>query len=333
MRQQINRLLFLIGIAAIVVMILTFDVSFSELWGYISNAGYWIMAAILLWAGIYALNAQAWRIIMRCSGPCPFSVWKIWQLTVSGYALNATVPVGGVGGMPYKILETSRLIGTKRATSSVVLFAMMHVFSHFWFWLTGVAVYLILALVATWSIDSTMVLLLVLTSLISCGGIWLFRKCYHYGLVSKMVLLIGKIPGLHHKVGRFYDNHRLSFVDIDQQITALWNHNKKAFRQSLLLEYLCRWLQALEVFFILVMLGQYAGVLTFLFAFLIIAFTSLFANLAGFIPLQLGVREGGFALTMALFGLAPEGGLIISIICRVREIVWAIIGIVIMKLK
>jgi hypothetical protein len=68
MRQQINRLLFLIGIAAIFVMILTFDVSFSELWGYISNAGYWIMAAILLWAGIYALNAQAWRIIMRCSG-------------------------------------------------------------------------------------------------------------------------------------------------------------------------------------------------------------------------------------------------------------------------
>lgn len=257
----------------------------------------------------------------------------MWKMTVSGYALNTTVPVGGIGGEPYRILETAKYIGKKRATSSVFLFAMMHVFSHFWFWLTAIAIYLLMAVIAKWHIDPGMVWLLVLTCAISCGGLFLFLKCYRYGLVSKLVRFIGKIPGLRNRGHRLYNNHKQSLTDIDQQITALWSRNKTAFHQSLLLEYLCRWLQAIEVFFILVMFGQYAGILTFLFAFLIIAFTSLFANLVGFIPLQLGGREGGFALTMVLFGLSPEGGLIISILCRVREIVWAIIGIVIMKTK
>jgi hypothetical protein len=44
-----------------------------------------------------------------------------------------------LGGEPYKIMEMTKHVGVQRATSSVVLFAMMHVFSHIWYWLTAVA--------------------------------------------------------------------------------------------------------------------------------------------------------------------------------------------------
>jgi len=59
----------------------------------------------------------------------------------------------------------------------------------------------------------------------------------------------------------------------------------------------------------------------------------LFANLLGFIPLQLGGREGGFAITVAGLGMTAALGLSVSIICRLREITWDIIGVALMKMN
>ena len=64
---------------------------------------------------------------------------------------------------------------------------------------------------------------------------------------------------------------------------------------------------------------------------LIMAFTSLFANLFFFSPMQLGAREGGFAL--AVGGLAIPGtfGVYTGLITRVRELIWIVIGVLLMK--
>ena len=73
--------------------------------------------------------------------------------------------------------------------------------------------------------------------------------------------------------------------------------------------------------------------LTFLHSILIVSFTALFDNLIGFLPMQLGVQEGGFVLSIAALGLSAALGIFVSIICRVREIIWIIIGIGLMKMK
>ena len=64
---------------------------------------------------------------------------------------------------------------------------------------------------------------------------------------------------------------------------------------------------------------------------LIMAFTSLFANMFFFSPMQLGAREGGFAL--AVGGLAIPGafGVYTGLITRVRELIWIVIGVLLMK--
>ena len=77
--------------------------------------------------------------------------------------------------------------------------------------------------------------------------------------------------------------------------------------------------------------GLSGMMLTFLHSVLILAFTTLFANLIGFLPMQIGVQEGGFVISIAALGLSAALGIFVSIICRVREIVWIIIGIMLMK--
>jgi hypothetical protein len=49
--------------------------------------------------------------------------------------------------------------------------------------------------------------------------------------------------------------------------------------------------------------------------------------------MQLGVQEGGFIISIAAMGLSAALGLFVSIICRVREILWIIVGLALMKVK
>ena len=131
MRKRINNLFFIFGLVAVIVMFFSFDVSFSELWGYIHKAGYWLVAILVLWTGLYAMNAWAWWVIIRGSGPANISFLRLYKLTITGFALNYATPCGLAGGEPYRIMELSRYIDARRATSSVILFGMMHIFSHF----------------------------------------------------------------------------------------------------------------------------------------------------------------------------------------------------------
>ena len=59
-KQGLNNFFFILGIAAVVIMLFTFDVSFVELWGHLKRAGYWLIPIIGIWVVIYGINAWAW---------------------------------------------------------------------------------------------------------------------------------------------------------------------------------------------------------------------------------------------------------------------------------
>ena len=165
----------------------------------------------------------------------------------------------------------------------------------------------------------------------------LFSKGYRNGMVVKTIRWIGKIPGLKGWSQRFLERHDESLKKIDSQIAALHQQDKRAFYTSLSLEFLSRYVQSFEVMFMLLLFGVDCGGgpmglwLTFLHSVLIMAFTTFMANLIGFLPMQLGVQEGGFVISIAVLGLSAALGIFVSIICRVREIVWIVIGLLLMK--
>lgn len=313
-------------------MLFTFKVSFAQLWADICHAGYWLIAILGMWVILYLMNAWTWRIIIQGSGPCPIPFWKILKLTITGFALNYATPAGLMGGEPYKIMELKPYIGTQRATSSVLLFAMMHIFAHFWFWFSSIAVYLLLALLGILPIDTLMGIVLLFMTCFCGAGIYLFIRGYKHGMVVKLIRFIGHLPGLKKWGRQFADNHQEDLQKIDRQISELQSQNKKSFYGSFVLEYIGRILQSFEIFFMLLLFhADTGGALTFIYAFLILSFTSLFANLLFFMPLQLGGREGGFAMSVAQMGMTADIGMFVSIICRVRELVWTAIGLLLMK--
>ena len=340
-RQRLNNLFFFLGVAAVVVMLLTFDVSFAELWQHLCHAGYWMIPIIGIWIFVYAINARAWQLIIKSKTDPDENVgfWRIYRLTITGYALNYATPVGGLGGEPYRIMELSKNISTEHATSSVILYAMMHFFAHFWFWFTSIFLYLILAAVGDLPMTPVLGVLFSLAIIFCLTAFYLFSKGYRNGVVVRLIGWIGKLPGLKGWSTRFLSRHEEALHHVDEQIAALHQQDKRTFYDSLLLEYFARVVQSLEILFMLLLFGVDCGggmsgiLLSFLHSILILSFTTLLANLIGFLPMQLGVQEGGFVISIAALGLSAALGIFVSIICRVREIIWIFIGILLMKVR
>ena len=339
-KQRLNNLFFLLGLAAVVVMLFTFDVSFVELWHHLCRAGYWLIPIIGIWVVVYGINALSWQAIIHGNADPDErpSFWRIYRLTITGYALNYATPVGGLGGEPYRIMELSRDMTKQHATSSVILYAMMHIFAHFWFWFTSVFLYLGLVLVGDLPLTPAMGIALGVIIVFCLVAFYLFSRGYRNGLVVKVIRWVGKIPGLKDWSKRFTEAHREALENVDRQIGALHRQDKRAFYSALLLEYLSRIVQSMEVLFMLLLFGIDCGggfegiLLTALHSILIVALTTLLANLIGFLPMQLGVQEGGFVISIAALGLSAALGIFVSLICRVREIIWIFIGIALMKL-
>ena len=323
MKDKVRNIFWFFGIFAIVVMLCTFDMDYQELWQNLRKAGIWFPAVILLWLFIYLLNALSWYIIIRDGKHAPVPFWKVYKLTVSGFALNYATPVGLMGGEPYRIMELTPYVGGSKATSSVILYVMMHIFSHFCFWMFSVLLYLVLE-----PLNLGMGIVLAIVGVCCLLAIYFFMKGYKNGMAVRTIRLLCHVPFAKKWANRFLVERKDALERVDAQIAELHRQRKTTFYASLGLEFLARIVGCVEVWFILNILTSNVS---FLSCVLIMAFTSLFANLFFFSPMQLGAREGGFALATGGLAIPSAFGIYTGLITRVRELIWIVIGVLLMK--
>ena len=325
MKNSYRNLFFIVGIILLVAMLCSLDMSWDEIWSNVCRAGYWLPLNIVLWAFIYLMNAASWHIIINDKEHARVSFAKVYQLTVSGYVLNYVTPLGLLGGEPYRVMELSPYVGRAKAASSVILYSMMHVFSHFWFWLLGVMLF-----VVTYPIDWGLGILLGVIASVCLLVIYFFMRGYHNGLVMKTFSILSRIPYVRRWACRFQERNAEALQRIDTQIAALHAQRKRTFYLSLGLELLARIVSSLEIF---VLMRILTPEVTLTDSLLIMAFSSLFSNLLFFMPMQIGAREGSIALVAERLHLTAGYGLFTGILCRLRELCWIIIGLALIKIK
>lgn len=326
MSKRAQNFFLFFGLTVLAIMVAQLD--FDEVWKGISHAGYWFLAVVVLWAFLYIFNATAWYIIIKSddhSSTHNLSFFHIYRLTVSGFALNYATPGGLMGGEPYRIMSISPIVGAERASSSVILYAMTHMFSHFWFWAISIVLFLI-----TQVVTLELGILLALCTVFCILGLWFFMAGYRKGLANRALNIARHIPFLKRWAEPFIASHKEQLDTIDSQISALHKQNPRTFVTAVLLELTCRIVSSLEIYFILLVLMPEVS---FIQCILILAFTSLFANLMFFIPLQLVGREGGFLMSTAAFGISTSAGIFVALLVRLRELIWTAIGLALIKLK
>ena len=94
------------GIIAIIIMLCTMDMDYTDIWRYLKQAGIYFPLILGLWLVVYWVNTVSWWLIINDEGRVKgLSFWRVYKLTVSGFALNYTTPCGLMGGEPYRIME------------------------------------------------------------------------------------------------------------------------------------------------------------------------------------------------------------------------------------
>ncbi|WP_321330898.1 lysylphosphatidylglycerol synthase transmembrane domain-containing protein [uncultured Bacteroides sp.] len=324
MSSKYRNIFLCFGLLAVVVMLFSFDMKYDELWTNLKRAGVYLPLVLLLWLIIYFINTCSWYLIIRGGKHSLVSFLRVYKFTVTGFALNSVTPVGLMGGEPYRIMELTPYMGVERATSSVILYVMMHIFSHFCFWLASVLLYAIL-----FPVGWIMALVLGFITVLCLLLVTVFIKGYRKGMAVAFIRLCSHIPFLRKRASSFADKHKDRLETIDKQVALLHSQRKSSFYGALSLEFLARIVSCVEVWLILNVLTTDVS---FISCVLIVAFSSFLANLFFFMPMQLGGREGGFALAVGSLSLSGAYGIYTALITRVRELFWIVIGLALMKI-
>lgn len=324
MKSKYRNIFLAFGIVAVFIMMFTLDMDYGELLNNLKGAGYYLPLILALWVVIYTINALSWYEIIRDGRQAYVPFLTIFKLTITGFALNYITPGGLMGGEPYRVMELKPYVGVERATSSVILYVMMHIFSHFCFWLAAVLVY-----ASLYPVTLFMGIILGLTSLLCGFFVFLFIRGYRSGMAVAFARMCGKTPFLRRYAVKFAEKYKEQLHTIDQQIALLHQKRKRTFYFALSLEFIARVLSCLEVWLILNIL---TSDVSFINCALIVAFSSFIANLLFFMPMQLGGREGGFAIAVGGLSLSGAYGVYTALLTRVRELVWIVIGLALMKI-
>ena len=308
-KRLLRALLFVICFALLAWMVI--EAGPRLLWQTLCQLPVAIALCVGVWGVGYTLNAASFRQVvwgMAPDGRRALSFFEILRITISGYALNYITPFGLLGGEPWRIVALRPHLGTERATQSVVLYSMMHIASHFCFWLLSALVVLAGVTQLTQGVSLPALVSIVIVALMLLGLFWrLYRRGIALRFMRRWVdwplLNPSLLPSAH-------------------------------FLRALGLELLSRLVNVIEYWIIMQALGF--AEFGYLQALLVVAFSSLLANLLFFSPLQMGTREGGIFL--ALQYLLPDGDLLpvaltLSFATRIREFLWIAIGLLFMHRK
>lgn len=284
---------------------------------YGRRTGWLAIPIVLVFLPVYLCNALAWHLVMAGSPARP-PFLRTFLVTVSGFAINYVTPVVSLGGEPFKVAAVSPWTGPSRATSSVIVFGMLHALSHLFIWLTAVVLALV---VMETDLTGKAALVGMGTFLILLIGFVLGR--HRHGVLEDLLDILLRVP-LLRRAARRWESRRPQLETIDHQIAEFWHDDRARFFVALASEYVGRAISVIEFWLILMSLGY---PVSYFDAFLIGGFASFVLNLLFFIPFSLGAKEGGVLAVVAALGMPAGAGVYASLVTRLREMVWIAIGL------
>jgi uncharacterized protein (TIRG00374 family) len=318
--RRIQLLFFILGAGVFSVLIYT--IGPAQLAADIARIGWMFVPIIGLWFVIFAAHAGAWEVLLAAEPDHP-PFWRVWQITVSGFAMNFVTPFAAVGGEPYRVVALSPWLGTQRATGAVILYFMLHAVTSLMLWTAA----LLLALVAPNANTVTMAGSAMGLAIIGTLGLVLWRAHAKGGFEIALDML-AKVPLLRRLAHKLEPN-RASLAQIDRHITDFYHRTPGRLRAAIALDLLARAITAYEF----VLIGHAFDIpITYVQAVVISGLSALAMNATFYVPYEMGTREGSLFAAYALLGMDPKVGLTAGLVTRVRELCWIALGLGMMLL-
>ncbi len=321
MKFRTRILLLLLGLG--VFLYLVFDFGIGNILLNLSQTGWWFVPIVMVWGVVYWMNARAWYLVLHTSEPDP-GFWTILQLTITGFAINYITPFLNLGGEPYRVVSLREDVGLPRAASSVILYYIVRVVGHCFFWLGWIVLMVCFVKLSPQAI----VFFAILFLMIGAAILFFFAR-YKRGIFAALFKWLPRIP-LLRRFTPAMERRKTALLEIDEKLMQFHRSRKRMFYAALAYEIGSRVVASFEFYFILLAIGRSP---TMLDAVTVNAASSLILNLFFFVPFELGTREGGLYFIMRSIGYMSGLGVFIGLVNRLRELVWILVGLLLMLLN
>jgi uncharacterized protein (TIRG00374 family) len=307
---------FLLGCAVFAYLVNKFG--FDRIVENVEHAGWTLLYITGVWLAVYLLNTLSWKLALGDAGK-GIRYSYLFLVTVSGFVINYITPFLALGGEPYKVKKLAAAVGDHNSLSAVVLFRMVHLLGHMLLLLSG----LLLALFFI-NLPAALIGILILASAVISGIVFLTLLGNRVGLFKPMLGFLGR----HKFLARPYTwlaQYEHTIEEMDEIVTGTFKNQRSRFYLSIFSEYLSRVCMGFEVYLILAGFGIIVSPVSALFVFVMY---SIMINILFFVPMNVGVREGGIYLGLETIALPPLLSISLGIMMRIREFIWIMIGLV-----
>ncbi|MBU0666308.1 MAG: lysylphosphatidylglycerol synthase transmembrane domain-containing protein [Nanoarchaeota archaeon] len=307
-----------IVIGIIAFLLILKSVPLNEVWTSLKNAKpQHVIGYIIVSIGIMSAHTWRWKIVTSTQKlNIPFQ--KLLAYRIVGYGVSYLTPSAKLGGEPVRAaLLTKHDLEFHEALSSVIIDKTIDIAACAVFFFIGV-----ITLLFQFALPHETETLLLVFAIVFLTLMILLYKRLTSG--NSIVEPICKVLGLTKLKGFQKSKQKIrSFEDL---LVKFFKEDKTDFLITIVISGLTWILMFLEYKFVGLMLGIN---LPFIAIFLIVCFVGVAFVVP--IPMAVGSLEASQLIAFSIAGLKTTSGLGLSLIVRVRDLLWSLLGIILLS--
>ncbi len=311
--KKLNAILLAAGLGFLVYLV--WRLGPVELGHQLSALGWGVVLMVLIEGAANLAHTAGWRHCLRQSGE-RVSLWRLFRINMSGWAINYLTPTASVGGEVSRAALLSASYKGAEAVSSVLLDKLM----------TGVAHVLLVvlgSLLLFWRVHLPLPLWIAMavTTLLLTAGLGTFFFLQKHGKLGALCRWL-----VEHKLGgRAAETAAEQLSKVDEALKRFYREHPLDLVQAVVWHLLGHLAALLHAWVFLLWLKQPAPLATVTAA----GFLSLWFDLLTFaVPMNLGALEGSRIAIFKALGCEALLGMTFGIAIRLTQLFWAGFGLV-----
>ncbi len=303
----------------VLTVALVWGIGVQEVLATFLNAKWYLIIGYLLVSIAIAIGVTyKWGIALDAYGvKLPFSTLFIFRLI--GFAVGYVTPMAHVGGEPVRALLVGKQgIPYKVSFSAVIVDKMLEL-------MFNIAIFFIGALIIANAADFPLVAratIFVLSLILVVAA-----SIFTYNVFKKKKVFVPILKFLRFHKRKNWKSLSKSVNEVELLIEHFYANRKRHFHRSLLVNAILWALMFMEYKFALLILGYDANIFG-IFLFL----TGVGIAYSIPIPAALGVLELGQISAGALLGIKAAVGVALAFLIRIRDILWTIVGLILLAI-
>jgi len=281
----------------------------------VAKVGYGILVLVGIYFVAFAIDSMTWQMTIRGVPLDLRWAYRVWKLRMVGESFNAVFPAGGMGGEPVKasLMKTHYGINYREGAASLILAKTINMIALVLFLIGGFAL-----MIEGRTLPKVYEYVAGAGLLAFTLGVFLFFVIQRLSVTSLTGTWISR-----WRIGRRVEDILHHIHDMDERLVHFYTLAKGRFAGALFLALVNWMLGVVEIYYALVFLDR---PITWAEAWIIEAVAQMVRTGAFFIPAAIGVQEGAFLLVCGAITGSPPIGVAVSVIRRIREVIWIIWG-------